>query len=383
MRTLLKLAAVLAAAAVLTGCTRERGSTRNVWLEEARLDACETPEELYAKALNEEALVIYTITTRITKVKESFEAEYPGLCVEICDLRSPDLVEAVLDSYNDGTYECDLVICNDNSGEFSEKLVKTGIVVPYVPYDIEPKLKSGSNPEQLVFSQEAEMLFYNGDMYESCPISNIWELTEPKYAGKIYMPSPLRSFSTYGFCSAVEEHSDLIAKAYEDYAGERLEMPEGSSAAEVFFEKMADNIVFTNSSDEVVEGLRDADSGAGFGIMVSSKLRMKELGYALEPMYELEPFCGSSTSTSVMIARGSKSVNSAKLFIRWLLGETDGTGAGYEPFITAGTWSQRTDVPDGSDVAREDIGLIMSDTAYMEKHRAEIEAFWRGIIQGE
>lgn len=53
----------------------------------------ETPEELYEAALKEDTLVVYSTTTRIYKVKESFEAAYPGLTVEVYDTRAHDMVE--------------------------------------------------------------------------------------------------------------------------------------------------------------------------------------------------------------------------------------------------------------------------------------------------
>ncbi|MBP5160423.1 MAG: extracellular solute-binding protein [Lachnospiraceae bacterium] len=417
---------MILALAVLAGCGGSRGA-EDAWLESAGLDANETKEELYEKALKEEVLVIYTVSTRVTKVKEAFEEEYPGLYVEIRDLRSPDLIEAVTENYKNGNTDCDIVLCNDNSGEFKEKLVDTGIVLPYLPDDIARHMKEGIKEGMVPFIYETMMCFYDSAKYGTCPEDNLWALTDPRYKGRIYMPNPLRSFSTYVLCAASLERNEDFEKAYEEYvrenkeraeesgAGEmqgetqagdaqgetqaegaqedsqagdaqenaqpeeKLDIPEGSDAAHVFWERIAKNTVFTNSSDEVVEAL--GNGNADFGFMVSSKMRLKEVGYNFEPIWKMKPFAGCPTSFSVMIAKNAGSVNAAKLFIRFLLGETDGTGAGYKPFSLPGTWSARTDVPDATDVAMADIDLVSPDTDDLIRLRPEMEEFWTKILK--
>ncbi len=380
-----RLLAMLAAGLVLlSGCAQQGDKTTKAmqeWVKTAQLSAHETPQELYQKALNEDTLVIYTITTRITEVKESFEKQYPGLHVEIRDVRSTEVVDMVAENAASGRNECDIVICNDNSGELSAKLVDTGLIYPYIPYDIAPKLKEGHGEDQLYYLDEAQMFFYNSAIYDEVPIQNIWQLCEAQYKGEIYMPSPLRSFSTYGFCAMVLAHPNEMEQAWRDYAGTPLEVPEGKTASEVFFERLVQNVHFTNSSDEVAEAVGSAAGTGHFGLVISSKQRLNSVGYHMAPIYKLDPFSGSYASTSAMIAGGAKNINSAKLFIRWLLGEADGTGEGYKPYQTAGTWSPRTDVPDGNDVPLSEIDLLWLDKEYMKDNRDEIDAFFSSILK--
>jgi iron(III) transport system substrate-binding protein len=172
-----------------------------------------------------------------------------------------------------------------------------------------------------------------------------------------------------------------LAQAYQDYAGTPLEVPDGKNAAEVFMQRLVQNVQFSNSSDEVVEAIGSASGTGHFGFMISSKQRLQAVGYHVEPIYKLNPFSGSYASTSVMIAGGAKNVNSAKLFIRWLLGETDGTGEGYKPYQTAGTWSPRTDIPDGNDVPQSEIDLLWLDKDSMKENRAYIMGFCESMLK--
>lgn len=351
------------------------------WIKQANLSANETVEELYSQALQEDTLIVYTVSTRVTKVKESFEKEYPGLSVEVRDLRSPDLVEAVWSNYNNGGHDCDVVICNDNSGSFCERLVRTGAVVPYLPEDIKEHMREECVGDTVTFLNEAELLFYNSDIYDKCPISNIWELTEEKYQGKLYVPNPLRSFSTYALFGSILDQSDLLEEAYISLYGHQPKLGAQNTVAELFLRELSKNVVYTNSSDEVYEALGTPGGKAEFGIMVSSKLRMQDYGYTFEPVYDIEPFCGCRTSFAIMMASGSQNISIAKLFIRYLLGESDGTGEGYKPFITKGTWSAREDVSDVNTIQMDDVKMLIPEQQRLCEQREKFEQVFETIIK--
>lgn len=352
-----------------------------MWLKEAKLEADETAEELYEAALAENTLIVYTVSTRITTVKESFEKAYPGLSVEVRDLRSPNLVESVWLNYSTSGSNCDVVICNDNSGSFYSRLVKTGAVVPYLPSDIRSKMQPECVEDTITFLNEAELFFYNTERYAKCPISNVWELTDEKYLGKIYVPNPLRSFSTYALFGSILEQSDELAAAYVSLYGAQPVLNEGESVAELFLRELSKNVIYTNSSDEVYEAFGVNGGKADFGIMVSSKLRMQDYGYGFEPIYDLVPFCGCKTSFAVMMASGSENVNTGKLFIRYLLGESDGQGEGYKPFLTKGTWPTRCDVESNNTIEMSQINLLNPDQKELSAKSTQIEAFFETIIK--
>lgn len=368
-------------AVIETSCGKSSYDRFSNWNFEASLDDSFLEEELYEKALSEDVLIVYTVSTRVTKVKEAFEKKYPGLSVEVRDLRSPDLIEAVSKNYENGGKECDVVICNDNSGALKKGLVDKGIIVKYVPSDIADKFKKKGNCDTLSFLDEAELLFYNGAKFDSSPIENIWELTDEKYKGAIYIPSPLRSFSTYAFCGTSLKYTEEFEEAYCEYFNKEYEPSMGENASEEFWKMVMGNVVFTNSSDEVAEALLNEHSSADFGIMVSSKLRMADVGYSMKPIYNMKPFSGCRSSFSVMLAKGAPNVNTAKLFIHFILGEEDGKGEGSKPFISEGTWSVRSDVESGSNISLADTDIIDPDEDYLLSNEEYIKGFFEELLQ--
>ena len=83
-------ALIFAIALALSGCGDAAGTeTKNINV----ITDNSTPEELYEMALKEDTLVVYTVSTRVVDTKEAFEKAYPGLFVEVRDLRSPNLIE--------------------------------------------------------------------------------------------------------------------------------------------------------------------------------------------------------------------------------------------------------------------------------------------------
>jgi len=373
---------------ILTGCSERsindsQSEYMKRWLVGAELNTEQSPEQLYQAALKEGTLVIYSVSSRVFDVKESFEKEYPGLIVEIKDIRSNDVVRQMKSNYENENYACDIVLCSDCDGSLYTELIQPGIIYSYIPKDIEPMLSEEHTEGEgkLTFMGEAIMAFYNSEIFTKSPIKNIWELTENKFKGKIIMANPLSSFSTYGFCAMLIKEADQFEAAYEQYTGKTLEVSDRKNAGEIFWEQVATNIVFTNSSDEVLEGIGNSGrDGMMIGFMLSSKLRLQEMGYNFEPIYTLEPFSSVYTPSCVMISGGAKNVNSAKLFIRYLLGGADGTGEGLQPFSTKGTWSVSTDVPDGNDVPISQIDMLPIDEEYIYENREYIASFFEKIL---
>lgn len=348
------------------------------WLDNADLYAQETPEQLYQAALGEDTLIVYSVTTRIYQVKESFEAAYPGLTVEVYDTRANDIVTALRSNYEKQEWDCDVVICSDDDATLSSQLLPLHIVNKYVPYDIAPVLSSDANSDLLYFVGECEQLFYNCQVYDECPVTNWWELTEPQWYGKVFMNSPLRSHPAYAMLHAVIANSEEMAAAYESLYGTALEIPKGSCAGKVFFERLVENgMHFTTSSNELVELVgAPGQVHPPVAFMISSKVRRSDVGLHVAAAYGITPCDGVYAPNSVSIAGGAENVSTAKLFIRWLLGETDGTGAGLAPYTLEGTWPVRTDIKNPSPIELSHGKIWFNDKAEVTEMSSSILTFW-------
>jgi iron(III) transport system substrate-binding protein len=373
---------------VISGCTPTATAPENPladWLSAANLDAAQTPEELYAAALREDMLVVYSTSTRMMDVAASFEQQYPGLIVRVEHIREGELYDKLLENYQSSNFACDIIVSADGIGIMANEFLPKSIAVKYTPYDIADKMLPGTNDDFLMLAGEASMLLYNDAYYSEPPIHNWWELTEEKWRGMVYMGNPVRSITTLAFLCMAVGNSEMMAEAYENLYGKPLEMQPGESAGEVFVRRLVENdITIVNSSDEVAEAIGFPGSGSpALGIAISSKERLRGLGYEITNHYDMEPFTGVYTSISVMMAGGSQNVNAAKLYIRWLLGEVDGYGEGYKPYLQSGAWSVRSDVRDDSGVRSEELNLLRTDRNYMYENQEAFIAFWESLLEGK
>lgn len=370
---------------LLAGCTQAPGGEADPWLQNAGLDARETPEQLYQAALGEGTLTIYSNTTRIYDTQVAFEAAYPGLVTDVQFVRASDLITLLEENAGTGQPLCDVVICSDNNAVISSQMVPQGLLHKYVPWDIADKILPQHNTQVLDFMVEGGLLFYNSEVHNAPPVTNWWELTEPRFAGKLYMVDPLRSHTTSALLFTFIQHSDEMAAAYQALYGHALEVPEGSSAGMEFWRMLVENgVQFTSSSDEALEVVgMPGQAHPPLAILVSSKDRKADLGYAIAPAYQMQPATGVLVPSSVMLHGGAKNVNAAKLFIRFLLGEADGKGEGFTPYMHEGSWPVRSDVVSPSAVQLEEVDFWLLDKAYMAENQEPVTEFWMGLRREE
>ena len=371
---------------ITSGCSKrlmEQETPMDDWLKTAKLNAEESSEDLYAAALKEDTLVIYSTSTRMMDAAKSFEKQYGGLTVRVEDVREGELYDQLIKNYNTGNFICDVIVSSDGRGIMTNEFLQKGIAVKYVPYDLKDKILPGNNEDLLMLAGEAVVLTYNTLYYSEPPIHNWWELTEEKWLDVVYLPNPAKSVTTLGFLAMFIKNGEIMARTYEDLYGEPLEVPPGENAGQVFIRRLVDNgAVIVNSSDEVYEEIGSPGSHSpAIGIMASSKVRFRDIGYEMAVNYDMGPFCGVYAPISIMIAGGSKNINAAKLYIRWVLGETDGRGEGYKPYLQSGAWSVRNDVSDDTGVRTEELNLLSLDRSYMYENEESVLSFWEGLMK--
>lgn len=373
---------VLGMMLLLTACARPTEQMQDVWLETAALDAQETPQTLYEKALEEEPLLILSETTRLISTAESFQEQYPGLIATVRDIRAVDIGTLLEDgALENGDYLCDLVMRNDNDGVLSNRMVPNGILYSYLPEDIASHYPD-AQASMVDVMQEAELCVYNDRLCETQPITNLWELTEETWRGRVIMANPLRSISASILLNTIVCRSEDMEHAYMEYYGVPFVGKNDENAGETFVRMLMENdLILMNSSDEAVERIGGVGVNEVYiGISISSKLRYTSVGYSLAPLKGLAPFDGVLQTNTISMVRNAKSPSSAKLFVRWLLGEADGQGEGYQPFLQNGSWPVRTDVQGHSVFEIEEFNLVQNDRELMYETIDDFLAFWSELL---
>jgi iron(III) transport system substrate-binding protein len=347
-------------------------------------------DAIYAAGQNEGKVVIYSLSSRIFDVVESFKAQYPGVDIEASDMTGVDQIEKLTREQAAGIYNVDVLFLA-NYPTLINELLPDGLIVNYVPetlvdgtpaVDVIPK---EFREPLLVHSLESKVTFYNFQTYPDPPVDSLWDLTRKEWRGKVQMKDPLLTEENMNYLQATVQHADAMAAAYQREFGEPIELSRGcENAGYEFILRLAKNdLVLTTSDGDAAKAVGAPDqSDPPLTISVaSSKLRYNDSkGTKLAIAWNLDPMAGLTKRNFLVMANKAPHPNAAKLLIRWMLGDEKGS-AGMEPFVVPGGWPSRTDVPPESKLTLEELQTRtwFNDAEFIYEHGLEVRDFWLSL----
>jgi len=332
-------------------------------------------DELIAAAQAEGSLVAYWMSSRIARAGEGFEAKY-GIKVLGTKMTDAESTEKVVREVESGNVQADIIGYDDGPRLVTE-LIPGGYVVNYVPEALVDTIPESSR-DPLIYLWQVSIFGYNTERYDACPITNVWQLTEPEWAGKLHMFDPrLRSMQIQAF-SAMEDRADELAASYEAFYGEPLEVTEDNAGLE-FIKRLAQSKpILYNEDVELAAnvGARGQDDPP-IGIYTLGRHReIEEKNLALGRC-ELEPFQGINQPTYVQIVADAPHPNAARLFAHYLL-----TDEGASPWTgDIGAYSSNPSLPSNPNNPYPSVegwgnSLLVSDNARVAERRQELLDFW-------
>ena len=276
-------------------------------------------DTILAAAKQETPINIYDSTGKIVEMAEKFSAKY-GLKATGVKVSANSQLEMIIRESQSGNVQGDVVLITDAPSALAQ-LLPAGFVENYLPGDMVAKIPAQfQNP--LAISTNANVWAYNTEAYDKCPVSNIWELTEPKWKGKVAMVDPLSKSTYTDWFNQLEAHGNQkVAAAYKAHFGKEIE-EKGASAA--WIKAMAANgPLATEGDDPVAEAVgAPGQKQPFFGLLSSAKFRDNaDKGYKLGLCTGLDPWVGWTYIKLGLIASKTKSPNMAKLFIHYVLTE--------------------------------------------------------------
>ena len=109
------------------------------------------------------------------------------------------------------------------------QLLTPGLAISYLPSNMVDAIPEGAR-DPLVISNSPIVWTYNTALHESCPVSNIWALTDPEWQGRVVLPDPLgKPAYTDWFNQFATHHEAAFAEAYQAHYGKPA--PEGAAEA--------------------------------------------------------------------------------------------------------------------------------------------------------
>jgi iron(III) transport system substrate-binding protein len=252
---------------------------------------------LIEAAKAEETITVYASTGKIKKSAAAFTEKY-GFEAIGSKVKGAVQIEMVLRENQSKNVVGDVLISSDAAATLAQ-LVPGGMVYSWLPPDLASGIPADSQNPVVVWRDPA-IWSYNSDKYESCPLDNMWALTDPEWSRKVALSDPLNKPGYVDWFNQMETHWDqALAEAYEAHYGKTLDTSSQSATAS-WVQGLAANAICK----------------------------------------DIKPFVGFANPSYGLIASETGSPNAAKLFLHFML-----TEEGVSPMTKDGKVSGNTDVP--------------------------------------
>ena len=276
-------------------------------------------DALIEAAKKEPPLTVYDSTGKIVDMVEAFNAKY-GLKAEGSKSKATAQLETIIRESQSGNIQTDVSFISDPSAVIGQ-LMPAGFVDNWVPPDLAADIDAEAQNPLLIVSSP-NILAYNTKLFDKCPITNIWQLTEAEWKGKVAMQDPLGKPSYTDWFNQMRAHADdRVRAAYEAHYGKPLETDKGS-ATEAFVAALAANgPLLTDSDSAAAEAVAAPGQTEPFiGLVSAAKFRDNaSAGFTLGLCSGIDPFIGFANATVGLIVKGTDSPNAARLFIHYVM----------------------------------------------------------------
>lgn len=335
-------------------------------------------EKLVELAQAEGELTVYDTSSRIVPIGEAFAKKY-GITVRATKMSNSEQVERVKREVDAGNIQVDVIGISD-APTLVNDLIPQGYVINWVPQDLADLIPIELQ-YPLTYRLGQRVFGYNFESYDSSPVTNIWQLTEPEWKGRVFFRDPTTTPANLSFFVTMTkpENATKLAQAYQNYYGRPIKLTEENAGWEFLVRFFENDPMVLRSDGDVGDAVgAPGQKNAPIGFYTYSKQRDNDMGLRLATSFEMEPFIGYASGTHVAVVNGSPNPNAARLFVRFLL-----TEEGVDPFMgDIGVYAPNPEVPVhpddelGSWEAWSEHMLVLDDKLTWEKSQDVLDLWY-------
>ena len=244
----MKRALYLLAVLMLVLCVSMSAMAETV--EEALAAAANmTNEELLEKAKEEIAagaqLNFYSTTSFAEKAAANFMADYPELADKViyAEIDDGETYTILGNTIGSGVKNsADMALCQ-NGPDLKTNLLDDGLSFNYFPAAMGDVIAEEYRFPTVVTFINSLFIYHNGN--GSINFTNVWELTEPEWNGRIFFKDPTKETVNLNFLMMLTspEWSDRLAAAYEARYGKAFEAGEFENAGFAWIDAFLKNVM--------------------------------------------------------------------------------------------------------------------------------------------
>lgn len=289
-----------------------------------------------AAATAEGELLVYANTSKVEKAAEAFMEKYPGIKVQAFDLGGDDVLTKVVEEQKAGAFTGDVWFSSGGA-----ELIGNVMPHKYV-WRFVPESTAAVTPEQytqpLLMSRFGTSIFaYNSELNKTCPIKNLWELTNPEWKGKFFIEDPLNDASTLSKLITIANHADEMKAAYVAlYGSDPVLDADTPDAGWLWLKRFAQNGPTPEPGGDEVDSAFATPGMKESYMALTSYSNMPDVldgNLAFEPCWGLTPTVGIQAQSYVGVINQAPHPNAAKLWVKYITSDE-----GRKPWAKFGTY---------------------------------------------
>ncbi len=318
------------------------------WLKANQLGDYDTGTQdwaaIEAAAKAEGTVLIYANSSKIEKAADKFMELYPGIKVEGYDLGGDDVYLKTLEEQKAEAYTGD-VWFSSGGPNIKGELIPKKYLWRFVPDNLVDVVPPALTDPLLTSRFGVRIVAYNKELNpDGCPVSNLWELTDPAWSGKVHIEDPLNDASTLGILMTISSHTDEMTAAYKDlYGADPVLDADTADAGQLWLKRFAQNNPIPEPGGDEVDSAFATPGMKDNLIALTSYSNYPDVldgALAFEPCWDMKPIMGVQTQNYLGIMNQAPHPNAGKMFIRFIL-----TEEGADPWTKIGNYLPRTDIP--------------------------------------
>ncbi len=349
-----------------------------------------TNEELYEKAKEEIAagaqLNFYSTTSFAEKAADNFMAAYPELAGKVvyAEIDDVETYTILTNTIGSGVKDSADMALTQNGADLKTYLLNEGLTYSYFPDSLKDVVNPENQDPAVITFINSLFIYHNGE--GSINFTNVWELTEEQWAGKIFFKDPTNETVNINFLIMLtsDEWTERMAKAYEARYGKPWESTEYESASYEWIAGFLKNVNYTyTSASKMAAGIASGAPG-NMGLFVFSKLRKVDEAdrgnlTVVQFENEVEGFSGFMYSVYATVCNDTECPYTCALFINYLLSE-EGFAGENSWNSSQGYYSPNTSIQKPEGIEDEPYEywttrLVVEDLDYIYDHYVDVYEF--------
>jgi iron(III) transport system substrate-binding protein len=344
-----------------------------------------------AAAKLEGKVTVYANSSGVEDLQDAWKALYPDIVLDAADT---DGIDTKMQAEQESGNVIGDVWFNSDGHILFGKFVPSEWMWWFVPRDVTIAELTPDYPFAIA-RHSVDVIGYNNKFFpDGCPITNIWQITEPQYKGKFFMEDPVSDVSTMAKIATFVQNADGMAQAYKDLYGkewtsDELAVADASGIAPedagyLWLKKVTYNGVVVLDDGDMVDaafaGLELPEGEEpGFGWTgYSSYENTLDGELNMMPCFGLKPVMGIYKTSFLGIANNAPHPNAAKLFIKFILSPD-----GFAPWDEIGTYPAAEGLPVNEDnlpLAELKAQVWEMDPVFDWENVSKVRDFWAASL---